>query len=301
MNVQRLATPSSRSTSSRPIASAAHCLLPLALALVVAATAGTAQAQLNQTLHTDGWILAAAHSAGEHGSIWRTDLWISFASRHGGSADLYLCEQNRDGSSLRAHRITTEPGKRIVYIEDVVDHLLGIGSGDWLGAIHYVADRNVQVYARIYSVSADGSESYGQIIEGIPTSDMSIGYQSAEYTGTDEDQWIFAAKHTSDNRFRVNIGVVNPTPVATHMHISVFDGGSLASGDSYITFELPPFSMRQLSDPFASLNGGDWSTYMIRLEAQEAGSGVLGYASVVDNATNDAYLVRGVKLFRPDE
>jgi len=35
--------------------------------------------------------------------------------------------------------------------------------------------------------------------------------------------------------------------------------------------------------------------------AEEPGSGAFGYASVVDNATNDAYFVRGVKLMEPEE
>jgi len=45
--------------------------------LVIAALAVAAHpafAQLNQTLHTDGWILAAAHAPGLQGAIWRTDL-----------------------------------------------------------------------------------------------------------------------------------------------------------------------------------------------------------------------------------
>ena len=57
------------------------------------------------------------------------------------------------------------------------------------------------------------------------------------------------------------------------------------------------FSMIQLSDPFADVNGGDWSEYTMRVEADTVGSGAFGYVSVVDNATNDAFFVRGVKLF----
>jgi hypothetical protein len=55
----------------------------------------------------------------------------------------------------------------------------------------------------------------------------------------------------------------------------------------------------QLNDPFAAINGGEWNTYTVRVESGTLESGVFGYASVVDNATNDAYFVRGVKMFTP--
>jgi len=65
--------------------------------------------------------------------------------------------------------------------------------------------------------------------------------------------------------------------------------------DSYTELQLQPYSMVQLTDPFADVDGGDWSEKQIRVEAEVEGSGAFGYISVVDNATNDAYFVRGIK------
>jgi len=65
--------------------------------------------------------------------------------------------------------------------------------------------------------------------------------------------------------------------------------------DDGIEVELAPYSMVQLSDPFASVDGGEWSEKQIRVEAEADGTAAFGYISVVDNATNDAYFVRGVK------
>lgn len=289
-------------TPPRPVTPLRHGLATAGLiVLLLALGASQAEAQLNQTLHQDGWLLAAVRSEGEHGSLWRTDVWFSFSSRYGGSVQLYFCEAMKDNTQARAYTLQTEPDHKMIYVEDVVNHFLDVGSDDWLGAIHYVADPNVQAYARVYSVSADGSSSYGQIIEGIPTSDMSPGFTSPDYTGTDEDQWIFPIKHTADNRYRVNVGAVNPTPIATRIHISIFDQGASPPGDSYLSFDLPPYSMRQLSDPFALVNGGEWSDYTIRVEAEDDGSGAFAYASVVDNSTNDAYFVRGVKRLAPTD
>jgi len=262
----------------------------------------TAAAQLNQTLHNDGWILAAAHTPGMHGSIWRTDLWVKAVS-HGGAATLYFCEAGEDGSSAPGYALEFGEGLDTVYVEDVVDHFLDVGDEGWLGAIHYVSTSDVQVYARVYSISSDGSETYGQVIEGVPTADMTMAYNSPDYPGTVEDQWMFAMKHTADGRYRVNIGIVNPTPVASRFWASIFDAtGNHPPGFSgAVEVQLPPYSMIQLSDPFAEVAGGEWSSYTARVEAEEPGSGAFGYASVVDNATNDAYFVRGVKIMRPDE
>ncbi len=280
-------------------------LTPICLAalLVSLALPATAPAQVNQTLHHDGWILAASHAPGLQGSIWRTDLWVHSHISGTGSATLRFCRAGQDNTSAPEYELEFVDGERSVYIEDVVDHFLDIGSGSWLGAIHYVSEDPVQVYARVYSISPDGSETYGQVIEGIPTADMSIGYYQPGYPGTKEDQWMFAMKHTANGRYRVNIGMVNPTAVATSFWVQIFDatGNTPPGPGSRIEVAMPPYSMRQLNDPFGEISGGEWDHYIARVEANEPGSGAFGYASVVDNATNDAYFVRGVKLMFPFE
>jgi hypothetical protein len=276
-------------------------LAPICLAalLVSIGLPATAPAQLNQTMHRDGWILAASHAPGLQGSIWRTDLWVRAQTYQTGSATLYFCRAGQDGTNAQEYELEFGEGENIAYIEDVVDHFLHVGGGSWLGAIHYVSGLPVQVYARVYSISPDGSRSYGQIIEGIPTADMSL---DRGQTASREQQWMFAMKHTADGRYRVNIGMVNPTPVATLFLVSIFDATfNSPPGFNETEVMLPPFSMRQLSDPFAETSGGEWSQYIVRVLAEEPGSGAFGYASVVDNATNDAFFVRGVKLMEPEE
>ncbi len=262
-----------------------------------------AVAQLNRTLHNDGWILAAAHAPGLEGSIWRTDLWVRADTHGSGSVTLYFCRSNQDNTDATGYDVQFPDGNKIVYIEDVVEEYLGIGNGSWVGAMHYTSDFDVQVYARVYSISPDGTASYGQVIEGIPTSDMTLWNDHPDNPGTDEDQWMFAMKHTADNRYRVNIGVVNPTDQAAQFGVRLFDptGNNPPGGTASEFVNVPPYSMVQLLDPFADVNGGDWSNYVVRVQCGTEGGGALAYASVVDNATNDAFFVRGVKFFRPDE
>ena len=238
--------------------------------LILLANTGPAEAQLNRTLHLDGWILAAAHAPGLQGSIWRTDLWIR-AHRGGGVVTLYFNRAEEDNSRVFGHEIEIGNPEKQIYIEDVVDQFLDVGNGSWVGAIRYESTTPVQVYARVYSVSEDGSASFGQVIEGIPTSDMTMPFTDDDYPGTREHQWMFALKHTADGRYRVNIGVVNPTATETSCPISIFgpDGNRPPGvGTSSFSITVPPYSLVQLSDPFGEISGGEWNNYTVRVETE---------------------------------
>jgi hypothetical protein len=272
----------------------------MAVALTIVA-ASQVSAQLNQTQHYDGWILAAAHAPGLEGSIWRTDLWFKLGHAGTSPVTLRFCRSNTDNTDATEYTVDIPPGQSVFFFEDVVDHFLDIGGGSWLGSIHYTSSRPIQVWARVYSINQHGTESYGQLVEGIPTDDMSPD----QSTNPDADvhQWLFAVQHTADDRFRVNIGVVNPTAVAGDYTIRVFDNTNNNPPGGGITRDVtvPPFSMVQLGDPFAGAMGGDWNEVSIRVINYAVGSGNFAYASVVDNATNDAFFVRGVKTMFPSE
>jgi len=274
--------------------------LGFAAALMIVA-APRAFAQLNQTRHHDGWILAAAHAPGLEGSIWRTDLWFVFGSSGNGPVTLRFCRSNRDNTD--AEEFTFEPAGNghVYFIEDVVDHFLDVGDGSWVGAIHYTTVKGLQVWARVYSINPEGTESYGQLVEGIPTDNMSLSVPSAP--DADLHQWLYAVQHTADDRFRVNIGLVNPTAVGGSFRIDFYDetGKPPPGGSPTVQATVPPYSMVQLSDPLADVMGGEWNQVQIRVVNDTEGSGSFAYASVVDNATNDAFFVRGVKRMKPDE
>jgi len=258
-------------------------------------------AQVNQPFHKDGWIIAAAHAPGKHGAIWRTDLWVAIADSSPSSHtfSFQFCRSGQDNTTVEAHDISLTPGTEVYYFEDVLDQFLSIGGGSWVGAIHYVSSTNVQVWARVYSISSDGTRSYGQLVEGIATSDMSPDQDPWDKR---EHQWIFPVKHTADGRFRVNVGILNPTGVPSHYSVRAFDAtGNSGTGEASRELEVPPYSMIQLLDPFANAYDGEWSTVKIRVTCITEGGGTLAYASVIDNATNDAYFVRGVKLLPLDE
>jgi hypothetical protein len=264
---------------------------------------GVASAQLNQTMQHDGWILAAARAPGLHGSIWRTDLWLNLRTMASNAeVTLYFCRSGEDNSGVEGIPVPLDFDRwqESYYFEDVIGTLLGVTSGSWVGAIHYTSNVPIQVSARVYSISADGQASYGQLVEGIPTADMSPPWQQGNAWHA---QWMFAAKHTADGRFRVNVGVVNPTAIAAPYDIQMYDntGENPGGQAAYVIVTVPPMSMVQLSDPFADVTGGEWSDMAIRVICHGEGAGAFAYASVVDNATNDAYFLRGAKQLFPNE
>ncbi len=253
---------------------------------------------LNRSLHRDGWILAAAHAPGEQGSIWRTDLWIHVASPYDRKLTLYFCRAEQDGSTAEGYEVEIAEGVENYYFGDVVHEFLGSAGDSWLGSIHYVADTDIQVWARVYSISPDGTASYGQLIEGIPSADMSPDDEPYDQR---QLQHLVAMKHTADDRFRVNIGVVNPTPMAASYELFVWSniGQTTGTNNPVARIDLPPYSMQQLGDPLAAVSGGEWSDHQVSLRCKTDGAGGFLYASVVDNATNDAYFVRGIKMLTP--
>jgi hypothetical protein len=300
----RFESPASRPKQSPPEGRktvVATFLVALAVVVLLLSPSGS-EAQLNKTLHQDGWILAAARAPGLHGSIWRTDLWINLRSLPpNAEVTLYFCPSGEDNTDAPGITVPLDfaGGRYVYYFEDVLQELLGVSSGSWVGSIHYTSNTPIQVWARVYSISADGSESYGQLIEGIPTVDMSPDNDPWDSW---DHQWIFAAKHTADDRYRVNVGVVNPTAVEGDFSVQIYDGtGDHPTGTTLLGLRVPPFSMVQLSDPFADVADGDWNSMIIRVVCSTEGCGSFGYASVVDNATNDAFFVRGVKMRRVDE
>jgi hypothetical protein len=264
---------------------------------------GVASAQLNQTMHYDGWILAAARAPGLHGSIWRTDLWLNLRTMSSDAeVTLYFCRSGRDNSGVEGIAVPLDFDRWQVtyYVEDVIGTLLGVTSGSWVGAIHYTSNVPIQAAARIYSISADGRASYGQLVEGIPTADMSPDSGQTDWRG---HQWMFAAKHTADGRFRVNVGVVNPTLIEAEYWVEMYDatGANPGGEPAVVIVTVPPMSMVQLSDPFAAVAGGEWHDMLMSAVCRTDGAAGFAYASVVDNATNDAYFLRGAKLLFPDE
>ena len=210
------------------------------------------------------WIAAAAHGGGAHGSIWRTDVCLLNRSGETASADLTF---HRDNGETGTYSTTLFDGQQLV-LGDIVAELGMAGSG----AIQLNADGPLLASSRTYNSGEDGT--FGLFLDGVST-------QGA----ADEGDIVWLPQLRQNESFRTNIGLSNTGDVQARVRIVLYDasGGELVS--RWKTLEAGGWM--QLQEPFARLAGrSDIVSGSAKIEV-DSGNGLIAYASVIDNATND--------------
>jgi CubicO group peptidase (beta-lactamase class C family) len=213
---------------------------------------------------TDQWVAAAAHSSGEFGSEWRTDLGL--LNRSGGGALVAISFRAAGGETV-TDEVSLADDEQLV-LEDVVGRLGVEGSG----SIRVTSGRPILVTSRTYSIGDGGS--YGQFLGAYP---------DAETVAHGERVWLTQLQQ--NELFRSNLGVVNTGSDEARVRITMFDhdGTELASKRR----RLEHGGRLQLQEPFLQFADRDDLTAGYASVAVEAGGGIIVYGSVIDNATND--------------
>ena len=140
------------------------------------------------------------------------------------------------------------------------------------GAIEIDSDDPLLTSSRTYNAGADGT--FGLFFDGVPIENTVRSGQS-----------VWLPQLQQNQAFRANIGFVNSGDIEARVRIFLFD----ASGDELASkrMTLDPGAWIQLQEPFSRLAGRtniDAGSAKIEIES---GDGVIAYASVIDNATND--------------
>jgi hypothetical protein len=213
---------------------------------------------------TDQWVAAAAHSSGEFGSEWRTDLGL--LNRSGGGALVAISFRAAGGETV-TDEVSLADDEQLV-LEDVVGRLGVEGSG----SIRVTSDRPILVTSRTYSIGDGGS--YGQFLDGHANSDTASGGERLWLTQLQQNEF-----------FRSNVGVVNTGSEEAMVTITMFDhdGTELTSRRRRIAGG----GRLQLQEPFLRIAGHDDLSAGYASVAVEAGAGIIAYGSVIDNVTND--------------
>ncbi len=210
------------------------------------------------------WIAAAAHSGGAHGSVWRTDVCLLNRSNAITTAELRFRGSDGDAAALI---VEVADGEQVV-VSDVVSELGMSGSG----SIEVFSDRPLFASSRTYNASADGS--FGLFLDGVPD-------QAAAVSG--DIVWLPQLQQNA--AFRTNIGLLNSGGVEARVRIFLYD----ESGNELVSRwrTLEPHAWMQLQEPFTRLAGhSDIDSGSAKIQVA-SGGGVIAYASVIDNATND--------------
>jgi hypothetical protein len=217
------------------------------------------------------WVPVASHSPGLNQTQWRSDLGLLNSGTVTANMQISFY-----GSGGVVTNTTYVPAGAQSILTDVVGQLGGTGSG----AIGVLSDQPLKITPRSYNqVSATAScyagGTQGQDYPAVATSDGLAAGQSAYLPGL-----------TENASYRCNIGLVNTGTGSATVLVELFDGTGTKLAD-YTVSPLGAGQWAQETQPFLNKAG---QTAMDRGYAKitvQSGSGVFGFASVIDNITND--------------
>ena len=210
------------------------------------------------------WIPTVAHSPGTGDSVWRSDVSLLNLCPEPATVELTL-----HSLAGAATATVTVEGAADQVLRDVVGMLT---SGDASGTLEVRSDRPLLVASRTYSLSAGGT--FGQSLDGVAVED-----------GLSRGESAFLHQLEENESFRTNIGVLNMGLTPALVEVSLFDrlGGAVG------TYRLTVYAARVIQDlrPFVNRFGRNDIVGGYARVTVVIGTGVVAYASVVDNATHD--------------
>jgi hypothetical protein len=220
------------------------------------------------------WVGVASHAAGAEDSRWRSDLIVR--NRGAGAASVELSLHRPAGVVSRT--LTLDPGQHVTQA-DIVGWIDSGFSGS--AALELVSDQPLDVTSRTYNLLAEGATcfpgaTFGQSFRGARAREGFVNGQTVTLVGLAE--W-------SD--FRTNIGLTNASTLPSEVVVSLYDD------DDALVYTSPPIDLDpgewyQLYRPYREQAGRqDIHSGRAAVEVR-AGTGVLVYASLADNRTNDA-------------
>lgn len=247
-------------------------------AILGPATPGAANRVADAPPVTWVWVPVASHGAGSSSSQWRTDLGLLNPGSAAATAEVRFHASGGVVSST----VTVPAGSQSILV-DVVEQLGASGSA----ALEVRADQLLVVTSRTYSEIASTASCYagGTLGQDYPSMASDGGL------GAGASAWLPQLSETT--RYRTNIALTNTGTTAATVTVTLYDGSGVEVG-SY-TVELAAGEWKQDNRPFAARFGRtDLARGYARVTVT-AGSGVLAFASVVDNTTNDPTTVRAVQ------
>ncbi len=216
------------------------------------------------------WIPSASRAAGTGGSAWRTDLGV--LNTNGARSDLELVYYG-SGGPLTGTAFVAGASQSI--LADVVGQVSGTGSG----ALEVRSALPVKVSSRTYNLNTAGAPCYPNATLGQNLDALTV------QQGLAAGESAFLTQLVENTAFRTNISVSNMSAAAATAKVELFDGSGAKLAEYTVSLNAGQF--KQEARPFNKKAG---QTNMSRGYAKvtvTAGTGVVAYASVIDNITQD--------------
>lgn len=218
------------------------------------------------------WVPSTSRGAGAGGSQWRTDLGI--LNPNASRADVELAFYA--GSGVVTSTAFVAPNTQSILV-DVVGQVGSSGNG----AMEVRSTLPVKVSSRTYNLNTAGAACYpnatlGQNLDALTT-------QQGLATG----ETAFLPQLVENASYRCNVSLTNTGTAAASVKVELYDGSGTKLGE--YTESLAPGQFKQKTRPFFN-NASPQQTNMSRGYARVtvlSGSGIVAYASVIDNVTQD--------------
>ncbi|HPS77852.1 MAG TPA: PKD domain-containing protein [Thermoanaerobaculaceae bacterium] len=213
-------------------------------------------------------IADAAHTAGDLGTNWVSDLVLHNPGSVSATATLFYLEKDADNSSALGWTVAVPAGQSLK-LPDVVEGTFARPSSS--GAILVGASRELIITSRTFNDASSGT--YGQYIEGYPST-----------RAITKSEPVRLLQLTRNADFRTNIGFASAIGSSLNVKLDLYraDGSLLGRR----TQTLLPFGFTQLNDVLKSYGTNLDDAFAIVQSAQE-GAAYFTYASVIDNRTGD--------------
>jgi hypothetical protein len=213
----------------------------------------------------------ASHNPGLYLSQWRSDLGLL----NTGTVTANVQIKFFGSGGVVSNTTYVSPQVQSI-LTDVVGQLGGSGSG----AIEVLSDQPLKVTPRSYNQVSSTADCY-------PNGTQGQNYPAAAASdGLGADQSAYLAGLTENASYRCNIGLVNTGTGSATVLVELFDG----AGNKLTDYTVTPLAAGQWAQDTQPFKNRAGQTAMDRGYAKitvQSGSGVFGFASVIDNITND--------------
>lgn len=224
------------------------------------------------------------HAKGQNNSVWRTDVQI-----YNPDPQVSVSHPLQMVATFKGTDYNLEMTKATFIYEDFLGRLL---DHDDQGPV-IITTKNVttppQIWTRTYNQDEHGG-TFGQYIPAIRLDNNSGG------GGSVDPSTYYLAGLRHDDRYRTNIGFLNPTLAAFTATVTIYDERKLKLGQ--YTETLQPFQLIQY--PLKSKESA--STFTLPADAPfsvkvtvPAGQWVIAYASFIDGVSNDPVFIQAIR------
>ena len=229
----------------------------------------------------DVFVVVGSNASGINQSLYNSDLGLLNTGT--GTAHVHI--KGYIGGSIYTKDVTVGPGAQLI-LTNIVQQLGATGSGALeitvpLPETASLAGLPVKVTARTYNLVSGGAACYPNGTQGQDY----IAATTGDGLSAGQSAWL--GQLTENASYRTNIGVTNTGSTNMTGTVFMYDAAGHSLGSYGVS--LTPGQWQQVTQPFknnATPKQSSMAAGYAKL-AVTAGSGVLSYASVLNNITND--------------